>query len=177
MIHQAKNGLAASAIAGLLMTAMAEPANAATVGIEGDGPDLLQIGGGYFDVRDDDREPVFGLEYRFGKKLAFLTPAIGVLANTDGGVYGHAGFQLDIALGPISITPGLAAGFYREGDSKDLGGPFAFRQSINIAYRLPGDLRLGVLIAHISNASIYDDNPGQEDAQVTLAIPIGPLFD
>lgn len=177
MTQQAKNGLAALAVVGLVVAATAEPAKAITDGIQGDGSDFLQVGGGVFDVQDDDRVPALSVEYRLGTEFAYLAPALGTLVNTDGGIYGYLGFHLDVAMGSISIMPGLAAGYYCQGDSKDLGGPLAFRQSIGMAYRLGGGVRLGFLVAHISNGSIYGNNPGQEDAQLTLAMPFGPLFD
>jgi lipid A 3-O-deacylase len=140
------------------------------------GPDHLELGLGAFELLDDDPSLQGSVEYRFGRKLAFVGPALGLLANVDGGVFGYLGLYLDLAVGPFRVTPMLAAGGYREGSSEDLGGVFQFRQSLAIAWRFQNGHQLGVKLAHISNADINDANPGAEDLMVTYALPLGPVF-
>jgi lipid A 3-O-deacylase len=159
----------------------AENANAYRLGpvaIARSGPDAFLAGAGVFDLEDRRSSMSAGgnLEYRFGRKLFVIGPALGLVANWDGGVYGYFGLYADISIGPVVLSPQVAAGGYREGDSIDLGGEFQFRESVDLSYRFEGGSRLGVRLAHISNAGIYEENPGAEEAYVTYAIPLGPLF-
>jgi hypothetical protein len=74
------------------------------------------------------------------------------------------------------VTPLLAIGGYGEGSSKDLGGVFQFRQSLDLAYRFANGHRLGIRVAHISNGSIHDSNPGEEELLLTYSLPVGPYL-
>jgi lipid A 3-O-deacylase len=143
--------------------------------LRGTAPNFLDVGVGVFDFRapfDDSRRSAAGrLEVRGGKKLWFLGPAVGLMANTDGGVFGYGGIYADVAFGNLVLTPLAAFGGYRQGDSSDLGGIFQFRLSLGLSYVFANRHRLGVNFAHISNRSIYDRNPGEEELYVTYAIP------
>ena len=176
----------AAGIAGV-MTALLIPAAVAAqegvadfaqwggISLRGAAPHYLDAGIGVFDFRaafdNSDRSAAGRLEVRGGKKLWFLGPAIGLMANTSGGVFGYGGVYADIAYGNFTITPLAGLGGYRQGDSTDLGGVFQFRLSLGISYEFENHHRLGVNIAHVSNSGIYDTNPGQEELYVTYAIP------
>jgi hypothetical protein len=98
--------------------------------VHGRGADLLHVGLGAFDVFDDHTAAASEIQYRFGRKLWFIGPAVGLVGNTDGGLYGYVGLYADVSIGRLHLTPGLALGGYGEGsDSKALGGIFQFRQS------------------------------------------------
>ncbi|HEX8043029.1 hypothetical protein [Candidatus Deferrimicrobium sp.] len=88
-----------------------------------DRPRLL-FGAGVFDYWDKagKRSPAGKVELRIGKKLWFLGPAIGLLANTHGGIYGYAGVYTDFAWKKFVLTPLLGIGVYRRGNYLDLGG-------------------------------------------------------
>lgn len=144
--------------------------------LEGSTVDRLEIGVGAFEPFDADPVAAASLEYRFGRKLWVIGPALGVLANADGGVYGYLGLYLDLGIGSVRITPMLAAGGYHEGSSEDLGGVFQFRQSLAMAWQFENGHRLGLKLAHISNANINGENPGSEDLLLTYALPLGPAF-
>jgi hypothetical protein len=142
----------------------------------GDAPSYAEVGLGAFDVfaeRDGDgqRSGAALLQLRWGRKLYFIGPAIGLVGNTDGGIFGYGGIYADLAYGNIIVTPVLAAGGYAEGDSKDLGGVFQFRTELGIACELDDGTRIGARFAHISNAFIHNDNPGEEELFITFAIP------
>lgn len=77
-----------------------------------------------------------------------------------------------MAYGNVIVTQVLALGGYAEGDSKDLGGVFQFRTESGIAYEFDDGTRIGARVAHISNASIHDDNPGEEEMFITFALPL-----
>ncbi len=138
----------------------------------GGGTHYLDVGAGYFNVRNhfDKRSPAGRIELRIGKKIAFVGPAAGLVANDDGARYGYTGIYADFAYGNFVLTPLLAIGAYHRGNSVDLGGPFEFRESLELAYRLGGRFRAGISLAHISNANLYRVNPGQQDLLLTLAI-------
>ena len=51
-----------------------------------------------------------------------------------------------------------------------------FRSGIEVAWRFDNRSRLGVEFTHISNAGIYDRNPGTETLTVNYSIPLDQLF-
>ena len=155
--------------AGLILAAglAAAPARA------GD-PAFLAVSAGGFDINDDDTAGEFRIEYRSDRKVLFLKPMIGLMLNTDGGVYGYGGINLDIFLGRRWVVmPNFAIGGYRRGSSKDLGSVIEFRSGLEIAYRLDDRSRLGVAFQHISNAGISNNNQGTESLVLTYSIALG----
>jgi len=141
----------------------------------GIGPTYAELGLGAFDIVGEGRDETSGaamLQLRLGYKLYGIGPTIGLMANTDGGVFGFGGIYADLAWGDVIITPVLALGGYREGDSKDLGGVFQFRSEVGVAYEFADGSRLGLRGAHISNAGVHADNPGEEEIFITYAVPL-----
>ena len=142
-----------------------------------DGPDHLSVGAGAFNIfpdNHDDRSAAFQLEYRFGDKFwGIFGPAIGGMVNTDGAVNPYAGVYTDFAMGPIIVSPFAGAGYYADGHSKDLGGPFQFRLALDVAYEFDSQSRLGLRLSHLSNAYIYDHNPGEEELMLVYSFAIG----
>lgn len=137
-------------------------------------PDFLTISLGGFDVNDNQTSAEFRIEYRSKRKYFFLKPMIGLMGNSQGGVYGYGGVNLDIFIGNRWVAmPNFAIGGYRQGNSKDLGSVIEFRSGLEIAYRFDDRSRLGVAFQHISNASIDDNNPGAESLVLSYSIPIG----
>lgn len=143
--------------------------------VRGNAPNYLDVGAGVFDFRapfeDSARSAAGRLEVRGGKKLWFLGPAAGLMANTDGGVFGYGGIYADIVYGNFVVTPLAALGGYRQGNSTDLGGVLQFRLSLGLSYEFKNHHRLGLNVAHVSNGTIHDTNPGEEELYVTYAIP------
>lgn len=138
----------------------------------GAGPHWLDLGLGVFDgtgKRGGKSSEAARLELRIGKKLGFIGPAIGLLANTDGGLFGYGGIYADIVYKKLVITPLLAVGGCDSGDGKDLGGTFQFRSSLTLAWQCANRARLGLQVAHISNADLHENNPGEEDYLISLA--------
>jgi lipid A 3-O-deacylase len=144
----------------------------------GDGPSYAELGLGVFEVfegragDDGQRSAAAHLQLRWGRKLFFLGPAIGVMANAEGGVYGYGGAYADVAVGRFVVTPLLGLGGYSKGNSKDLGGVFQFRTEVGVAYQLDNGMRVGLRLTHISNADTHDDNPGEEELYLTFALPL-----
>jgi lipid A 3-O-deacylase len=143
--------------------------------IHGNEADNLMLGAGVFDLRDEI-SPAGTIEYRFGRKVFVVGLTLGVVANTRGGLYGYAGAYIDLSYKKVYLTPQLAMGGYRDGNSSDLGGVFQFRQSIDLSYRFDNGHRLGVRAAHISNADIHERNPGEEEILLTYSVALGPYL-
>lgn len=141
-------------------------------------PGFLTFGAGAFDFhRSETRAAQFELQYRPELKLWVFNPMIGVSGTTDGAFYGYAGLSLDIFFGNrFVLRPSVAAGAYHEGNGKDLGGVLEFRSAAELAYRFDDRSRLGIEIAHRSNASIYDKNPGEETLMLFYHLPVSKLF-
>ena len=143
--------------------------------IAGDGPSYLDLGAGAFDIQAYREAPASAegrVEFRYGKKLLFIGPAIGLLANTQGGIFGYGGFCADVELGQFVVTPLIAVGGYHRGGSEDLGGTLQGRLSIAVSYELSNQSRLGVQFAHISNAGVHASNPGENEVLLTYTVPL-----
>jgi lipid A 3-O-deacylase len=153
------------------------PGGARLIGSE---PDLASVGAGLFDVLQEGlstqgtagHSAAGSIEYRSGHKLLFFGPLLGVLGNSKGGVLGYGGVFVDIGLGSWRLTPTVAAGGYRRGKGKELGGVFEFHSGANLAYELRPGLRFGLEVDHISNGNIHYRNPGAEVALVTLMFAV-----
>jgi hypothetical protein len=171
-------GMTLSVVATAAHADGAETSSFASLGpivVHGNEADHLLLGAGVFDLRHDP-SGAGTVEYRFGRKVFVIGLAFGLLANTDGGLFGYAGAYADLSYGKIYMTPQLALGGYGQGSSKDLGGVFQFRQSLDLAYRFDNGHRVGIRAAHISNADIHDANPGEEELLVTYSLPLGPYL-
>lgn len=141
--------------------------------------DYLTPYAGVFDLTNNNPRNLaqFGLEYRFRDVFYGLRPTLGVNADVKGGAYAYGGINWEIPLGSSAfvLIPNFMAGAYRQGDGKDLGGAIEFRSGIELDYQLANAHRIGIAFNHISNASIYDKNPGAETVLVNYSIPIGAL--
>jgi hypothetical protein len=116
------------------------------VQVAGDEASYLDLGAGAFNIHADHHAPTAAegrVEFRYGKKLFYIGPALGVLANRQGGVFGYGGVYADLRLGPVVITPLGAIGGYRRGGSEELGGAFQFRLSVTMSYELGNRSRIG----------------------------------
>ncbi len=112
---------------------------------------------------------MLNLEYRFGKKIAYLGFAVGGLVTSDSGSFVYVGNYADIRYKNYIATPMLSVGAYRKGAGPDLGGTLEFRSSITLAYEFEDGSRIGLRVAHVSNASIHDDNPGENEVLITCS--------
>ncbi len=133
----------------------------------------LTLGAGIYEIGDDYSSGEYRAEYRHSNIWKQLYPIAGINANTDGGIYGFGGLAYDFYLGDsFVIIPAFAVGAYEEGDSKDLGGTLEFRSQLEFAYQFKNMSRLGISYSHMSNASLYEHNPGQESLVLNYSIPL-----
>ena len=158
--------LALAIFAAGLIGLMAQPVRA-------DDPAFLAFGGGYFDINDDNDAAEFRIEYRGGKRFWLFKPMVGGMATSDAAIYEFAGVNVDLFFGRrVVLTPNFAAGFYHDGDGKDLGHSVEFRSGLEIAYRFDSRARLGLALHHISNDSLDDNNPGTEILAIVYSLPL-----
>jgi hypothetical protein len=144
-------------------------------------PAYVSLSAGAFNLRSATRPEVAG-EVRFSRHrfhwlpgfIPELSPATGVMVNSQGAFYVYGGLRADMPLGPRESSPWelsiqFAPGIYSHGDKGfKLGGPVEFRSGIEISRRLaPG--RVGLMLFHLSNAHIYVHNPGSESLVVTYS--------
>jgi hypothetical protein len=66
-------------------------------------------------------------------------------------------------------VPFTGAGLYEEGDGKDLGGPVEFRSGLEVAVRAGARWWVGLSYYHLSNAVLYDRNPGEESLVLVVS--------
>lgn len=151
------------------------------------------VAGGANVLDDGEESGLGGLEARWdafrlplGARHLPVAPALGLTANGDGGSYGDLSFRVDVAAAVAGLggaaEPAPAAerrwlvtvftglGHYRPGDDgRELGGPLEFRSGIELSRRLGASTRLGLSFDHLSNAGIYDRNPGTESLVLTFS--------
>lgn len=130
---------------------------------------------GYFDVsQQDDTATQVGMEYRAQSWVYGIRPTIGINVTSDSAAYVYGGFNWDVPLinKQLYLIPNVVVGAYHSGSGKDLGGAIEFRSGIELAYQFENQQRLGVAFNHISNASIYNHNPGGETVLVNYSVPL-----
>lgn len=114
------------------------------------------------------------LEYRFKPftiKSVPLTPTVGVAASTDENFWGYVGLHYDYNfVGSWHAIPLLGVGLFEKGDGKDLGGVVVFRSGLELAYELENGHRVSLSFYHLSNASIYELNPGSNSLVVSWSL-------
>ena len=103
------------------------------------------------------------LDVHFGPELFWgIRPQAGVLATSDGSLYGFSGFRMRLPWESERwrVDISSAIGLFEEGDGKDLGGVVEFRSGIDVIRKFANGHALGLGFYHISNAGLYDKNPG-----------------
>lgn len=173
MFGRIRHRVLGAAFAGLLVAGAAVPACA-----DEEEPDFLTFQVGAFDlIQDEDLAGSFALEYRSNLEFLFLKPFGGLMVTTDGTVHGYSGVLLDIFFGRrLVLTFGFAPGIYIQNGGKDLGSFLEFRSSGELAFRFDDRSRLGLMVNHISNASIGSRNPGTEVLMLSYSVPFDKLF-
>ncbi len=138
-----------------------------------DDPAFINIGAGYYDIFDDDNATELRLEYRAETKYWIFKPFAGITATSDSAAFGYAGVLTDYYFDRrIVVTPSIAAGYYHNGDGKDLGHEFEIKSGLEIAYRLNDRSRLGIHFHHISNAGFENTKPGVEILGINYSVPL-----
>ena len=156
---------------GLLILTISCALVPATPAVAGDAPETWVLSLGIFDFIDSDKAVEVGVQRRFSPFRLWrldLVPMVGVSATDEESVWLYAGLRWDLSLGRWwVVTPNFAASLYEDGDGKDLGGVVEFRSGLEVARRLAGGGRIGLLFYHLSNSRIYEHNPGSESLVLT----------
>jgi hypothetical protein len=133
------------------------------------------LSAGVFDLAEGDRSEA-GVEARFepvgfrllGRDWA-LEPGLGALGIEGDGFYGYFSLRVPVELGERwRAVPFTGAGVYSAGEGKDLGGPVEFRSGLEVSLAVGERWRVGVVYSHLSNAVLYDLNPGAESLVVAV---------
>jgi lipid A 3-O-deacylase len=144
-------------------------------------PEAVSASTGAFELRDEVDAYEAGWEVRFAARRFRLLPrwapdmipVAGAMANSRSILYTYAGFRFEVPLDERwLVSPGWATGLYYRGYSKNLGGVLEFRSHVELAYRLPGDSRIGLCLYHLSNGGIFDFNPGSESLVLTYSAKV-----
>ena len=135
------------------------------------------LSAGVFDLAKGDRAEG-GLEARF-EPVGFrlfgrdweIEPGLGALGTEDGSFYGYFSLRVPVEFGSSRwrAVPFTGGGVYSAGDGKDLGGPVEFRSGLEVSVEVGERARVGLVYSHISNAVLYDRNPGAESLALTVA--------
>lgn len=136
----------------------------------------IHTSSGSFNVLNHDPLPEAGWGVSFAPRrfrwlprwMPELSPAVGGMATSDGSLYAYAGFRWDVPLGEAwRFTPQWATGlYYTPPGGRSLGGPLEFRSGIELSRRLGRRGRIGLSFYHLSNAGLYERNPGSESLVV-----------
>lgn len=144
-----------------------------TVPVAAAEPFSLAFSGGVSNFNKSDKWVEAGFEVRIPTDLWSLAVATGLYVNDNRSAWLFGGLRRDFHLSPSWIvTPAFAIALYSEGDGKDLGGPVEFRSAVEIGYQWPSRRRLAFAIYHLSNAGIYDHNPGMNSLILTYSFPL-----
>ncbi|RCK42306.1 acyloxyacyl hydrolase [Thalassospira xiamenensis] len=163
----------------LLVAGFAGAANAQQFLGNNNDSGLLEFSTGMVDITQDDEAAEFRLDYRFQHAMfGVLRPITGVMVTSDKAAHGYGGLAMDVLWGDHFVSSiYTSVGAYHQGDGEDLGHWIEFRSGLELGFRFDSRERLSLGIAHISNASIGDENPGTEILSLTYAIPIDAIFE
>jgi lipid A 3-O-deacylase len=139
--------------------------------------DNILVYAGNFDTIDkvgDDKTNLIGVEHK--NEDLYRDTWVGRFSPTTGGfvtgkssVYLYTGIEADYNLGPISLSPSFAPGFYEAGSGKDLGSALEFKSEVKIGIDLFKNTKLGYSYSHISNNDWGDVNPGTDNQSITFS--------
>ena len=121
---------------------------------------------GNFDFSDDKQAAVLvGFQHQNESLkrdtiIGKISPITGGFITENSAVYIYTGFECNVDMGALTLTPSFAPGLYHEGDGKDLGHILEFKSEIQFSYELSNDTSIGLSYNHLSNASLGDKNPG-----------------
>lgn len=130
---------------------------------------------GLFDLSRDNEAVEGGIDYRSGPWGRYRLTPFGHLGFTEEeGVFGTVGLRRPFEIGPSRrwiVEPSFGVSLYDDGDGKDLGGPVEFRSGLDVRLRLRSGVELGLGFYHLSNAGIYEHNPGTNSLLLRVLLP------
>ena len=162
-------------------------------------PKILYAGGydifgiGLYDIKFDGSQTNEAIDLRYERRFDnsvveigpesenffYLKPFVGLETTSDSALYVLGGIYLEDNLGTLFVgddsnfifTPSFGAGFYEDGEGKQLGNNIQFRTTFEFSYELKNKNRIGISYGHISNANLGDKNPGVEILSFSYQVP------
>ena len=137
----------------------------------------LSVYTGTFDTIDkegDDKTTLMGVEHK-NKDLfrdtwiGRFSPTTGAFITKKSSIYLYSGIEADYSLGPVTISPSFAPGYYEAGNGKKLGSALEFKSEVKVGIDLFKNSNLGYSYSHISNNDLGDVNPGSDNQSVTFS--------
>ena len=132
---------------------------------------------GTFDTIDkegDEKATLYGFEHN--NPILFRETFIGKFSPITGGfvtdkssIYLYTGVQAEYEVGPLSIVPSFAPGYYEAGDGKDLGMALEFKSEIKLSFDIFQHSKIGYSYSHISNNDWGTINPGTNNQTVSFS--------
>ena len=118
----------------------------------------------------EQRAEAVELQLRLPMRVFGLQPTVGGLLTAQDSSYGWLGFGRDFPFAQRWVARiDVGAGYYEPGEGKELGQSLEFRTGFDLSYQPSPDLRLGLQLAHLSNAGLSDINPGTETLTLSVA--------
>jgi lipid A 3-O-deacylase len=138
---------------------------------------FLYLTTGQIGIEDNIAQPnLYGIEFHAKPFELFsypIRPAFGYAASDGGTQYLNVNFRYDYWLNDNWVmTPLWGFGYFKDSDEIKLGHELEFVSGLEIAYQLRDRYRIGLMITHLSNGSISNENPGTETAVLSLTIPL-----
>ena len=132
---------------------------------------------GTFDILDkegDDQTTLIGIEHKNESLfrntwLGKFSPTTGAFVTGKNSIYLYSGVEADYNLGPLSISPSFAPGYYEKGNGKDLGSVLEFKSAVSVGLNIFENSNIGYSYSHISNNDWGETNPGTDNQQVTFS--------
>ena len=132
---------------------------------------------GTFDIIDkegDDKTSLVGFEHQNRSLfrdtiLGKFSPITGGFVSGNNSIYVYTGVQAEYGIGPLTILPSFAPGYYEKGDGKDLGSVLEFKSEIKFNYKIFKDSKIGYSYSHISNNDWGNINPGIDNKQISFS--------
>lgn len=137
----------------------------------GQAPTLFMVSAGRFDAnRRRDTATELGFQVRRSSARR-LQPMVGGMITSDEAAYLYGGISMEVGRRQMVLRPSFAAGLYRQGRGKDLGGVLEFRSGLELDWVGRTGVQVGLELYHLSNAGLGHANPGQETLALTLGLP------
>lgn len=137
-------------------------------------PDRLLFSTGIAGVFDGERNAMFAVELRSGTHYAGVHPWLGLGWATDGATFVGGGALYTLGEHRRwQSTVGFGPGYYERNQGPDLGKHLEFLSFLEVSRTLAHDHRVVLRLAHISNGSLADNNPGTELLTVGYLVPLG----
>lgn len=146
----------------------------AVAGVEAPRPEYLTLGAGFNEAFDGGENAFASVELRFTPVFVGLRPWAYASGSDEGALLLAGGLAYTIQ-GDCdwSLTFGFGPGYYDRHDDVELGDDLEFMSFAEIGYRLKNDSVISLRLAHVSNGSLADYNPGTELISLQYSIPLG----